>query len=91
MVKTDNLRLITVERVHVEALLRHKRELAAILRVTVPDSWPYFPEAFSLPANESRRSERPPSDWHGYFFIHPEGRALVGNGGFAGEPDDSGA
>ena len=91
MIKTNNLRLITVERIHVEALLRNKRELAGILRVTVPDSWPHFPEAFSLPANEPRRSERPPTGWHGYFFIHPEERTLVGNGGFTGEPDDSGA
>ena len=87
---TNNLRVITVERVHVEAFLRDKRELAAILRVTVPDGWPHFPEAFSLPANESRRSERSPTDWPGYFFIHPQERALVGNGGFTGEPDDSG-
>ena len=91
MIETNNLLLITVERVHVEALLRNKNELAAILHVTVPDSWPHFPEAFSLPANEYRRSERSPTDWHGYFFIHPQERALVGNGGFTGEPDDSGA
>ena len=88
--ETNNLRLITVERVHVEALSRNKRELAAILGVTVPDSWPYFPEAFSLPVNESERPERLPTDWPGYFFIHPEERVLVGNGGFTGEPDDSG-
>jgi RimJ/RimL family protein N-acetyltransferase len=89
--KTNNLRLITVERVHVEALLRNKRELAAILRVTVPDGWPHFPEAFSLPADESHRSELSPTDWPGYFFIHPQERALVGNGGFTGDPDDSSA
>jgi RimJ/RimL family protein N-acetyltransferase len=89
--KTSNLRLITVERVQVEALLRNKRELAAILRVTVPDGWPHFPEAFSLPANESHRPERSPTDWPGYFFIHLQERALVGNDGFTGGPDDSGA
>jgi ribosomal-protein-alanine N-acetyltransferase len=88
--ETNNLRLITVERVHVEALLRNERELAAILGVSVPDGWPHFPEAFSLPAGGSQRSERPPTDWPGYFFIHPRERALVGNGGFTGEPDDSG-
>ena len=46
MIETDNLRLVTVERVHVEALSRDKRELAPILGVTVPDGWPHFPEAF---------------------------------------------
>jgi RimJ/RimL family protein N-acetyltransferase len=89
--ETNNLRLITVKRVHVEALLRNKRELAAILGVRVPDGWPHFPEAFSLPDNESHRSERSPTDWPGYFFIHPQERALVGNGGFTGGPDNSGA
>jgi RimJ/RimL family protein N-acetyltransferase len=89
--KTNNLLLITVEQVHVEALLRDKRELAAILGVRVPDGWPHFPEAFSLPADESQRSERSSTDWPGYFFIHPQESALVGNGGFTGKPDDSGA
>ena len=88
--ETNNIRLITVERVHVEALLRNKRELEAILGVSVPDGWPHFPEAFSLPADENHRSERPSTDWPGYFFIHPQERALVGNGGFTGGPDDSG-
>ncbi len=88
--QTNNLRLIPVERVHVEALSRNRHELAAILGVTVPDGWPHFPEAFSLPADESPRSEQSPTEWPGYFFIHPQERALVGNGGFTGEPDDSG-
>ncbi len=88
--ETSNLRLIPVEQVHVEALSRNKRELAAILGVTVPDGWPHFPEAFSLPADEIHRPERPSTDWPGYFFIHPEERVLVGNGGFTGGPDDSG-
>ena len=60
--ETNNIRLITVERVHVEALLRNKRELEAILGVSVPDGWPHFPEAFSLLANENHRSERPSTD-----------------------------
>jgi [ribosomal protein S5]-alanine N-acetyltransferase len=90
MIKTNNLQLFPFERIHVEALLRNKSELAAILHVSVPDSWPNFPEAFSLPASESRESEQPPTDWHGYFFIHPKDRVLVGNGGFKGKPDDSG-
>jgi RimJ/RimL family protein N-acetyltransferase len=91
MIKTNNLRLIKVERLHLEALSRDKRDLAALLRATVPEGWPHFPEAFSVPVRRSRRSERPPSGWHGYFFIHPQERALVGNGGFTGEPGDSGA
>jgi len=90
MIETNNLQLFRFERIHVEALLRNKSDLAAILHVTVPDSWPNFPEAFSLQANESRESEQLRTDWHGYFFIHPKDRVLVGNGGFKGEPDHSG-
>lgn len=89
--RTENLRLIAVEQVHVGALTRGKRELAEILGVTMPDGWPHFPEAFSRPAGGPRRSERRPTEWPGYFFVHPRERALVGNGGFAGAPDDSGA
>jgi RimJ/RimL family protein N-acetyltransferase len=89
-IRTDSLRLIAVEPFHAEALSRDKRELAEVLGVAVPDDWPQFPEAFAPLDGGPRRSERPPTDWRDYFFVHPRGRALVGNGGFAGGPDDSG-
>ena len=90
-IRTDRLRLIAVEPFHAEALSRDKREFAEILGVAVPDGWPQFPEAFSPPEDGGfRRSERPPTDWRDYFFVHPRERTLVGNGGFAGDPDDSG-
>jgi RimJ/RimL family protein N-acetyltransferase len=89
-IRTHSLRLIAVELFHVEALSRDKRELAEVLGVAVPEGWPQFPEAFSSPDGGPRRSERPPTDWRDYFFVHPLGRSLVGNGGFAGDPDDSG-
>jgi RimJ/RimL family protein N-acetyltransferase len=90
-IRSDNLRLIAVEPFHVEALSRDKRELAEVLRVAVPDGWPQFPEAFAPPEDGGpRRSERPPTDWRDYFFIHPRESALVGNGGFTGDPDDAG-
>src|SRR4028119_2219409 len=85
-ITTDNLRVVAVEPFHVEALSRDKRELAEVLGVAVPDGWPQFPEAFAPPDGGSRRSERPPTDWRAYFFVHPRGRALVGNGGFTGDP-----
>src|SRR4028119_1659562 len=97
-ITTDNLRVVAVEPFHVEALSRDKRELAEVLGVAVPDGWPQFPEAFAPPedagprrsARAPRRPARPPTDWRAYFFAHPRRRALVGNGGFAGDPDDSG-
>jgi len=90
MIQTPNLQLFPFERVHVEALLRSKSELAALLQVTVPDGWPHFPEAFSLSAHESHESNLLEADWHGYFFLHRKDRVLVGNGAFKGPPDDSG-
>ncbi len=89
-ITTDSLRLIAVEPFHVEALSHDKRELAEILGVAVPEGWPQFPEAFAPPEDGGpRRSERPPTDWRDYFFVHPRGRSLVGNGGFTSDPDDS--
>lgn len=90
MIKTNNLQLLPVERRHVEAFLRNKHELAALLQVGLPDSWPHFPEAFSLPAAESRPADPSPTGWDGYFFIHPQEGMLVGNGGFKGPPDEAG-
>ena len=90
MIQTPNLQLFPFERIHVEALLCNKSELAALLQVTVPDGWPHFPEAFSLSAHESPESNLLEADWQGYFFLHPKDRVLVGNGAFKGPPDDSG-
>lgn len=89
--RTENLQLLPVERAHVEALLRHKSELAALLQMTVPDGWPSFPEAFSLAGDAASQSSRFATDWGGYFFIHPLAGALVGNGGFKGPPSPSGS
>jgi [ribosomal protein S5]-alanine N-acetyltransferase len=90
MLKTTNLQLLKIERIHIEAFLRSKSELAKLLQVSVPDSWPTFPEAFSLPTEETRESNPPANDWQGFFFIDPKNKVLVGNGGFYGLPDDSG-
>lgn len=67
MIKTKNLQLLPVERRYLEAFQRDRRELAALLQVSLPDSWPHFPEAFSLPASDSGVAH--PSGWEGYFFI----------------------
>lgn len=88
MIKTKNLQLLPVERRHLEVFRRDRRELAALLQVSLPDSWPHFPEAFSLPVSDSGTATS--SGWEGYFFIHPQERMLVGNGGFTGPPDETG-
>ena len=89
-ITTDNLRLIAAEPLHAEALSRDRRELAEALGGAVPDHCLQFPEAFAPPDGGSRLSARAPPDWRDYFFIHPREHALVGNGGFTGDPDDAG-
>lgn len=68
MIKTRHLQLGSIKPIHVETLLRNKRDLGVMLRVTVPTSWPTFPEAFSLPINESREIEPQSIEWNGYLF-----------------------
>ena len=90
MIMTSNLKLLPFERDHMEALLRDKNELAKILEVSIPGSWPNFPEAFSVLLDEFDNSEQLPMDWQGYFFILLKESILVGNGGFKSKPDESG-
>lgn len=86
MIETKNLQLVICQREHIEAFLRSRDNLAALLGVTIPAGWPTFPEAFSLPPEPAPVS----TGWDGYFFIHAADKVLVGNGGFKGAPDESG-
>lgn len=81
-----NIEFRTVRDCHRVALQRGKAHLQALLQLSVPDEWPYFPEAFQ-PCGE-----RSPADdlWPSYFIICPLEKHLVGNGGFAGSPNASG-
>jgi [ribosomal protein S5]-alanine N-acetyltransferase len=90
MITTKNLRLIPWEQAHHLAYLSGKAELAAILKVRVPVSWPHFPEAYTHMATAALAEELSTSDWHTYFFVHPQQNVLVGSGGFYGEPDSDG-
>lgn len=88
MITTMNLQLLEIQPVHIQAFLRSKSDLAELLQVRVPGSWPHFPEAFSPPGYESGETHLSSSKWPGYFFIYPEVGVLVGNGGFIVQPDD---
>ena len=89
MLKTDNLQLLKWNISHLKALHISKDDLAALLQLSIPVGWPQFPEAFSLPADENQASSEA-SDWGGYFFIDLSNKALVGSGGFHGQPDVAG-
>jgi RimJ/RimL family protein N-acetyltransferase len=90
VIEADHLHLIPCEPGHIAALLRGRQDLAAMLQVTLPDGWPYFPEAFSSETHASLQAAPALRQWYSYFFIHPQTRVLVGSGGFAGPPDANG-
>lgn len=83
---SQGLQLVEVRPPHRIAFQAGKASLAALLGVSIPEGWPMFPVALSLPRNEGRGSP----DWPAYFFICPESRSLVGNGGFKGPPNEQG-
>jgi len=89
MIRTVNLQLIPCELMHLEAILRNKKELEPLLHVTVPERWPEFPEAFPY-AYELLKTDPSLLHWWTYLFVHTQDRMLVGSGGFKGKPDDSG-
>jgi RimJ/RimL family protein N-acetyltransferase len=89
MIQTKNLQLITCELSYLEAILRNKKELESILNISVPDSWPEFPESISY-TYELLKSDPSLLDWWMYLFIHAKDKVLIGSGGFKGRPDRSG-
>jgi len=91
MIQIHNLHLLQWNGHHIRALLRSKDELASLLQVSIPVGWPQFPEAFTLLPDEKTEAPVPPDVWGGYFFIDTQKNALVGSGGFHGQPDASGS
>jgi len=89
-VEIRHLKFIAIKLLHVEALLRDRSELAAMLDASIPPSWPFFPEAFQLPVDPPPDARAFEGDWPGLFFIDSELNALVGSGGFKGGPDPDG-
>ena len=89
IIETENLQLILCEAEHYEAILRDKKELEQLLGLKVFDTWPEFPE--SIPYAYNYYKTHPSSArWGMYLFAHTKDRALIGNGGYKGEPDEEG-
>lgn len=64
------------------AFATSKDTLATMLGLTLPAEWPQFPEAFYP------RDHELDGIWGGYLFVI--GDLVVGNGGFAGPPNEVG-
>ncbi len=86
---TDRLLLVPCTAGHIEAFMRDRAELAALLNAAVPDSWPVFPEGLPWWLEELRAD---PSmvGWANWIFILQDENIVVGDGGFKGKPNEQG-
>jgi [ribosomal protein S5]-alanine N-acetyltransferase len=91
LIHTPRLRLMTMERAHLAAIVRDPLSLGDLLRIGIPEGWPAFPAAYphalALLKKEPLRSC---SGWWLYLFVDPVHQFLVGCGGFKDAPDANG-
>lgn len=91
MLVTKRLELYEVRLEHKVAFHRGRETLSELLGVAVPLEWPEFPEAFTLPVIGAVSVGEPePYRWPGYVFVDQRISALIGNGGYSGEPNRAG-
>ena len=91
MLVTERLELHEVRLEHKVAFQRGREALSGLLGVAVPPEWPEFPEAFTLPVSGAGSVGEPEDNrWPGYLFVDRSKGALIGNGGYAGEPNETG-
>ncbi|HWQ38722.1 MAG TPA: GNAT family protein [Burkholderiales bacterium] len=91
LIHTPNLRISTCTPEQLDAIVRDPKSLAALLNVSIPDGWPYFPQAYPHLRELLKQDPlRPYSGWWLYLFVRPEERALVGCGGFQDKPSADG-
>lgn len=88
LIETKNFWLILCEPLHAATILKDKKGLEPLLDVSVPDTWPVFPEAVPY-YYERLRSDPSSVGWWTYLFVHAKDRVLAGEGGFKGKPDES--
>lgn len=92
LIHTPNLRLLTCERTHLEAIVRDPQSLGESLGVSIPDGWPAHPAAYPHALELLKQQPlRPWTGWWLYLFILPAEQALVGCGGFKDVPDAHGS
>ena len=89
MIETKNLRLVPCELAHFDAILNDPKLLQRMLGVTLAESWLEFPESMQF-GYEYLKACPDALAWWTYLFIHARDKALIGNGGFVGLPDESG-
>ena len=91
LIHTPRLRLLTCQLPHLEAIVREPKSLGPLLGVCIPDGWPVHPEAYACVLAVLRADPLLVyTGWWLYLFLDPERRALVGCGGFRGNPTTQG-
>lgn len=88
MIETKNLQLIPCELAHMKTISKDKKGLEPLLGVSVPDTWPVFPQAMTY-VHERLKVDPTSVRWWTYLFVHARDRTLVGEGGLKGKPDES--
>lgn len=88
--ETRRLKLIPFTLALKKTVLTDKHQLAALLHVDVPESWPGPDIAEALPFFISLLEKRPYEPvWDG-IIVHKEDRKIIGDMGFKGPPDETG-
>jgi RimJ/RimL family protein N-acetyltransferase len=86
--KTLDLALIPCTIGHLEALIRGANDFEAAYSVRVADGYLEFPAALDYSLKLLRNEA--PAEWLSYLIIHTLENALIGLGGYKGEPDETG-
>lgn len=92
--ETQRLELIAATQELLQAELNDQTFLSAELQARVPNNWPpefYDTQALNFTLNQLEGNPEHVGWWSWYIVLktNPEGRVLIGVGGFKGAPDES--
>jgi [ribosomal protein S5]-alanine N-acetyltransferase len=88
--ETKNLSLIPCTIPHLEKLIESAEAFEAAFGWRVIEGYIEFDGALEYLLG-TLKSEDSNSEWPSYFFIHRADKALIGLGGYKGEPDENGS
>ncbi len=89
MIITNRLQLTPCNLDYLDAFLRDRDELARMLGVSIPNTFPVFPGSFAY-WYEQLSKDASLLVWSSWLFVHRTERVLIGDGGFKGPPTDQG-
>jgi RimJ/RimL family protein N-acetyltransferase len=88
--ETRRLKLVPFTLELKKAVLSDKHQLADLLEVRVPDTWPGPDMAEALPLFISALEQHPSTPILDGIIVHKEDQSIIGDIGFMGPPDESG-